>query len=104
MEKNKQKILVFQQNKRGESKIQGILQYGEGLFELETISIDESLPYIVDDATEYLPENFQADMVLDFFSHQDLSYDLAVICRDRNIPVIASGKRLRVKGVITPPT
>jgi len=36
--------------------------------------------------------------------HPDLSHDLAVRCRDKNIPVVASGKKLRIKGTLTPPT
>ena len=104
MKQRKQKILVFQQNGSGESKIQGILQYGDGLFELNIISINDSLPVFVDDTIQYLPEDFQADMVLDFLIHPDLSHDLAGICRDKEIPVVASGKKLRIKGAITPTT
>jgi len=100
----KQKILVFQQNGSGESKIRGIREYGNDRFELEIISIDTPLPDILDDTAEYLPDDVRADMVLDFLTHPDLSHDLAVMCRDRKIPVVASGKKLRVKGMITPPT
>ena len=100
----KQKILVFQQNGSGERKIQGIRKYGRRLFSLETYSIDEALPPILDDTGEYLPQMISADVVLDFLKHPDLSHDLAVLCRDRGIPVVASGKKLRVKSVLTPPT
>ena len=99
-----QKILVFQQNGSGEKKIEGIRRYGDNRFLLEVISIDDSLPTIIDDTTSYIPRNFQADLVLDYLKHPDLSYDLAVVCRDKDIPVVASGKKLRVKGVLTPPT
>jgi hypothetical protein len=99
-----QKILVLQQNGIGESKIQGIRQYGENLFDLEVISIDEDLPPVIDHATDYLPKDIKADIVLDYLKHPDLSYDLAVMCRDRNIPVVASGKKIRVKGTLSPPT
>ena len=99
-----QEILVFQQNGSGESKIQGILKYGENLFSIKTISIDENLPAVIDDATQYLPNDIRADVVLDYLKHPDISYDLAVMCRDRNIPVVISGKKVRVKGALTPPT
>ena len=99
-----QEILVFQQNGSGESKIQGIIRYGENLFSIKTISVDENLPPVIDNATKYLPDDIRADIVLDYLKHPDLSYDLAVMCRDRNIPVVISGKKVRVKGVFTPPT
>ncbi len=99
-----QKIIVFQQNGSGEKKIEGIRRYAGNLFTLDIISIDTSLPPVLDDTREYLPQDIQADLVLDFLTHKDLSHDLAVLCRDRNIPVVASGKKFRVKGALTPPT
>jgi len=99
-----QKILVFQQNGSGEKKIEGIRRYGDNRFTLDIISINDSLPTIVDDTTPYIPRNFKADLVLDYLKHPDLSHDLALICRDKNISVVASGKKLRVKGTLTPPT
>jgi hypothetical protein len=97
-------ILVFQENGSGESKIRGIEKYGENLFRLKKISIDEALPPVIDNANKYLPDDIRADIVLDFLKHPDLSYDLAVMCRDRNIPVVISGKKVRIKGAHTPPT
>jgi thymidylate synthase len=97
-----QRLLVFQQNGRGESKSRGIQAYGEGLFELEVMSLDCAIPAIVDDSSEYLPSDFQADLVLDYLKHPDLSYDLAVMCKNRGIPLIASGKKYRVEGAFTP--
>lgn len=99
-----QTILVFQQNGSAQSKIQGIQKYGQKLFTLEIISIDEALPPLIDDAREYLPSKIRASMVLDFLKHPDLSHDLAVLCRDQRIPLVASGKKLRTEGVLTPPT
>jgi hypothetical protein len=101
---SREKILVFQQNGSGERKIQGIRRYGKERFIIETVSIDEALPPILDDTRDYLPSNIQADLVLDFLKHLDLSHDLAVACRAGSIPIIASGKKLRVKGALTPPT
>jgi len=98
------KIIVFQQNGSGEKKIAGIRRYAGNLFTLDIISIDMSLPPVLDDTRKYLPQDIQADLVLDFLTHKDLSHDLAVLCRDRNIPVVASGKKFRVKGALTPPT
>ena len=101
---SRQKILVFQQNGSGESKIQGIRKHGKERFIIETVSIDETLPPILEDTRDYSPSNIEADLILDFMKHPDLSYDLAIACRAQNIPIVASGKKLRVKGALTPPT
>jgi hypothetical protein len=101
---SREKILVFQQNGSGERKVQGIRRYGKERFIIETVSINEVLPTILDDTRDYLPSDIQADLVLDFLKHPDLSHDLAIACRARNIPIVASGKKLRVKGALTPPT
>ena len=99
-----QRILVFQQNGSGEKKIEGIRQYGDGLFENDIVSINVSLPPIVDDAGEYIPQDIRTDLVLDYLKHPDLSFDLSMVCQSRKIPVVASGKKLRIKGTLTPPT
>jgi hypothetical protein len=99
-----QNLLVLQQKGSGETKIKGVREHGEGLFNIEVFSIDTPLPIIIDDSHIYLPEDFSADLVLDFLKHPDLSYDLARICHEKRIPVVASGKKLRDKWAITPPT
>jgi hypothetical protein len=97
------KILVFQQDGRGESKVKGIQRYGKDQFDLTLITIDQPLPPVVDDASEYLPETIDADLVLDFLKHPDLSHDLALLCRRLTIPIVASGKKTTVAGTHTPP-
>ena len=99
-----QNILVFQQNGSGDKKIEGVRRYGNNCFSLEIVSIDAHLPTVIDDTKEYIPRDIEADLVLDYLKHPDLSYDLAVVCRDKKIPVVASGKKFRVKGTFTPPT
>jgi len=98
------RILVCQQNGSGEAKIAGIREYGNGDFCLEVFSIDEMLPPLLDDCREYLPSNIRVDLVLDFLKHPDLSHDLARMFSKKNIPVVASGKKIRLPGVFTPPT
>jgi len=103
-EKNRQRIAVFQQNGSGETKIRGIREHGGDRFILEVVDIDQALPPVIDDASEYLPETIVADLVLDYLQHPDLSQDLAERCRHLGIPMIASGRKIRVKGTINPPT
>ena len=100
----KQRILVFQQNGSGENKIRGIREHGGSRFNLEVIDIDQSLPPVIDDAEGYLPDRIDADLVLDYLKHPDLSYDLAERCRQQGVPLVASGRKIRVKGTMTPPT
>ena len=99
-----QNILVFQQNGSGESKIRGIVTHGGGRFRLQRVSIDAVLPPIVDDAADFLPAEIAADLVLDYLHHPDLSHDLVRLCRRGRIPVVASGKKHRAEGVLSPPT
>jgi hypothetical protein len=104
MSGKKQRIVVFQQNGSGETKIRGIRDFGNDRFELVVMNVDTDLPPILDDAAGLLPETLEADLVLDYLQHPDLSYELAERCRKWNLPVIASGKKIRVKGTHTPPT
>ena len=99
-----QRIAVFQQNGSGEKKIEGIRDYGQGRFALKTVDIDQDLPPVIDDTSEYLPSEIEADLVLDFLRHPDLSHDLALLCRSHGIPLVASGKKTKVEGALTPPT
>ena len=100
----KQKILVFQQNGSGERKIDGLRQYGGDRFEIRVISIDTPLPPVLDDGTEFLPEHLEADLILDFLRHPDLSDDLARLASRSEIPVVASGKKGGRGLRMTPPT
>jgi len=100
----RQKIIVFQQHGSGEKKIAGIREYAEDSIELAVISIDEPLPPVIEDGSEYLPERLDADLVLDFLKHPDLSHDLVALCHRQQIPVISSGKKIPSKWVLTPPT
>lgn len=100
----KQRVVVFQQNGSGERKIAGVREYGEDIIDLEIVSIDEFLPPVLDDARSYLPEAIEADLVLDFLRHQDLSHDLVQICVEKGIPVVSSGKKRMGKQVMAPPT
>ena len=99
-----QRIVVFQQNGSGESKIAGLRKYGGDQIRVEVASIDEPLPPLLEDSSPYLPGRIEADLVLDFLKHPDLSHDLAALCSQQNIPLIASGKKHDFKGVHIPPT
>jgi hypothetical protein len=101
---SKQRLIVFQQNGSGEQKIEGLRVYGEDLYELNVVNIDDVLPPVLDDTSNYLPDEISCDLVLDFLKHSDLSTDLGALCQTKGIPVIASGKKITGKGLFTPPT
>lgn len=100
----RQRIVVFQQNASAEAKIKGIERYGCGRFDIQTVSIDDDLPLILDSTADYLPETVHADLVMDFLKHPDLSSDLMEHCLKQSIPVVASGKKNGRAGIYTPPT
>ncbi len=98
-----QKILVFQQNGSGKTKIHGINKFSEKQFIIETFDIDVPLPPVIDDTSPYLPKTIKADIVLDYLKHRDLSDDLSVLCKKLDIPMIASGKKITTGDAICPP-
>ncbi len=99
-----QEIWVFQQRGSGMAKIRAISARGKGMRIGRILSVDEALPAVLEEPGKYLPQEIHADLVLDFLRHPDLSLELALRCRELSIPVVASGKKLRVEGTITPPT
>ena len=98
-----QRLLVFQQNNSGERKVAGIRRYGGNRFDIQVETINSDLPPVLDDTAGLFPDTLEADLVLDFMRHPDLSHDLAQRCMHRQLPLIASGKQITVKGVLTPP-
>ncbi len=97
-----QKIMVFQQNGSGEKKIHGMNKFGDNKFVIETYDIDEPLPIVIDDTSPYLPETIEADIVIDYLKHRDLSDDLSVLCAKLNIPLIASGRKITTGNAVCP--
>lgn len=99
-----QRVTVFQQKGSGERKIAGVRKYAGEAIILDVISIDDDLPIVIDDATGFIPETLDTDLVIDYLTHEDLSLDLAEFCVRNGIPIVATGKKISNKAVITPPT
>jgi len=97
-----QRVLVLQQNGSGETKISGIRRYGEDRFVISTYDIDEPLPPFIDSGTGYLPQAIDADIVLDYLQHPDLSCDLWLLCERKGIPVVAPNKKGGGAWALTP--
>ncbi len=97
------RILVVQQGESGKPKIEGIRRHGGDRFVLDTWSVPRDLPGILDETEAYLPQDPDADLVLDFVGHPDVSQDLIAMCRERDIPVVAPGKGANLEWANTPP-
>lgn len=100
--RRKQRVLVFQENGGGESKITGIRQHGADIIRLETVDFTDPLPPVIDDSSPYLPDIVDTDLVLDYIRHPDLSADLAARCATAGIPIVAPGRNW--PKAFTPPT
>lgn len=86
-------IVVFQQAGSGEAKIKGIRQYGSNLFITRVFDLPAGLPEFIDDPAPFFPDDFQADLAISFLAHPDLLDYLADRCLEKQIPLIASGKK-----------
>lgn len=85
-------IVVFQQFGLAEKKIEGIKQYGKKIDIKEVFSIDEDVPEVIDFPGTYIDENFQADLVLNYLKHPDISDHVVELCEKKSIPVVTTGK------------
>lgn len=95
-------VIVFQRGKEGEKKISGILKHAQDINIKKIITIKEPLPQIIDEPREYISGDFEADLILDYLYHQDLTDFLAGIAQKKGIPLIVSGRK--ALGAIMPPT
>lgn len=86
-------IVIFQQFGSAEKKIDGITKYGEGIDIVSMISIDRHLPDFVDNPEDYIEIDIQADLVLNYCTHPDLSDYLMSLCEQKGIPIISAGKK-----------
>ncbi len=86
-------IIVFQQKGSGEKKIAGVLDYGQGIKITEIVSIDQFLPDFIEDPEAFVPDDFSADLVLNFLKHPDLVEYLIRVCEQKGVPVVSSGKK-----------
>lgn len=95
------RIVVFEYRGSGQKKIAGIRRYGKQIAITAVINITEPLPGFIDTPEEYIPSDFEADLVLCFIKHPDLGHYLAEVCQQKGIPMVASGCKLE-NHAITP--
>lgn len=85
-------IIVFQQNGSAEKKVEGLRKYGKNLNIKKIFSIDDSFPEVIDYPERFIPEDFHADLVLNFLKHPDLSDHLVEVCDQKSIVIVTTGK------------
>ncbi len=98
-----QTIAVFQQNGSAETKIKGIREFGGNRLDIKVFDVEPNLPPVLDDTSPYLPDRIDADLVLDYLKHYDLSEDLSRLCEKQGIPMVSSGKKLQCGHAFCPP-
>ena len=86
-------IIVFQERGSGEHKIEGIVRHGSGMVIRRNISIDLFLPDFIEDPENFISDDFNADLVLNFLKHPDLVEYLIRICQKKSIPIVSAGKK-----------
>ncbi len=96
------RLIIFQQHNAGAEKIKGLTTFGENLTIVKIFNIDAPLPELIDSPEQYIPEDFDGDVVLSFLNHPDLLNHLIHVCQKKGLPVIASGKK--AAGALTPIT
>ncbi|MCB2181089.1 MAG: DUF166 domain-containing protein [Desulfobulbaceae bacterium] len=88
-----EKIIIFQQAGSGNAKIDGIKQYSRGIAITQIFDLPSGLPDFIEEPEPYFQEDFNGDLVISFLTHPDLLHHLALLCKTKNIPLIASGKK-----------
>ncbi len=86
-------IIVFQERGSGELKIEGVRTHGQGIRFSAVISIDDFLPDFIEDPEEFIADDFDADLVLNFLKHPDLAAYLVSLCEKKGLPVVSPGKK-----------
>jgi hypothetical protein len=94
------RLVVFEEAGSGKYKVAGIEAYGRNITIERVYDIPSGLPEIIDEPEEFIPADFEGDLILNFLRHPDLSEYLVKICKTKGLPVIASGQH--IPGAICP--
>jgi len=87
------KIVVFQEQGSGEQKLAGLREYGEQLEIVQVVDIDGPFPGFIDEPEEWLSQDFDGDLVLNFLKHPDLVHHLIGLCAQKQIPIVSAGRK-----------
>jgi hypothetical protein len=94
------RLVIFEEAGSGKYKVAGIEAYGRNITIERIYNILPILQEIIDEPEEFIPDDFEGDLILNFLRHPDLSEYLVKICKAKGIPVIASGQN--IPGAICP--
>jgi hypothetical protein len=94
------RLVVFEEAGSGKYRVAGIEVYGRNITIERVYDIPSGLSGIIDEPEEFIPDDFEGDLILNFLRHPDLSEYLVKICKTMGLPVIASGQH--IPGAICP--
>ncbi len=94
------RLVIFEEAGSGKYKVAGIEVYGRNITIERIYNIPPAMPEIIDEPEEFIPDDFEGDLILNFLRHPDLSEHLVKICKIKGMPVIASGQN--IPGAICP--
>ncbi|MBN2497665.1 MAG: hypothetical protein JXR96_23935 [Deltaproteobacteria bacterium] len=97
-----QRIVVFEQGQAGR-RLDFIRARGRGVEIARVVSLARALPAVIDRPTAWLPSDWQAELAISYLQHPDLAEELARLCAERGVPLVASGMRLAGPGAFCPP-
>ncbi len=93
-------IAIFQRGNFAENITKGIKLNSD--FNVLVFSVPEKLPQIIDEPEKYLKTDFNADLILDYLYHPNLTDHLIEIAKNKGVQIIVPKRK--VKGAITPVT
>ena len=92
------RVIVFQREELGKHIIEGLKKHSD--IDVESFTVDEALPQIIDSPQDLLDADFEADLIFDHLHHRNLSEYLVGIAKRKGIPIIVPGAK--IEGAITP--
>jgi len=92
------RIIVFQRGELGKHIIEGLKKHSE--MDIDSFTVSEELPALIDNPEEFIDSNFEADLIFDHLHHRDLSEYLVDVAKNKGVPIIIPGAK--IKGAINP--
>lgn len=92
------KVIVFQRKGYANHIIEGLKKHSN--IEVESFTVDDNLPEIIDDPQDFIDADFEADLIFDHLHQRDLTEYLVKIAKKKDVPIIVPGTN--VKGALNP--
>ncbi len=99
-----QRIMVIQRGNAAQSKVDWIRKQARDIIITKVLTLKSDLPEVIDDPSGYLPAVIEAELLLDYTRHIDLTIELVRRCHEKGCVVVASGSKARRHGLFAPAT